>query len=506
MNSFEITPIDLYVCAGAVVLWLLSGMVAARISKHAGDVIRLISNLLVPTVLIFWITDQVLELDRSSDVMKLEQTVVGLLGLWIVARALKAVYLRNASDDSFRGRTPQLLIGIFSFGFVAVGGLFVFAGIWKKDLSPLLTTFGVGSLVFGLALQDTLGNLFAGLALVFDRPFEVGDWIQVGDVIGRVKQIDWRSVKVVTRELNETTIPNVTLGKERILNFSSPNPLYGLRVTIGFSYDAPPNVVRDMLTEVALGTPGVVSDPYPDIRTLAYNAYTVDYESFFFISDYGPVNRIRSEFMTRVWYAAQRHGVAIPYPISTVYRTEIPPQPSDPKQELRVLELIRGADLFKSLNEGELNQITQDCRLEAFPRSQYLFREGDEGNHLYVFLDGEVAVQLRGDEGIDVTLAVLRRGDVLGEMALFTGEPRKAAAVALTDVRVARIDKSSIAELLESREELISAFVASIGARVRAADDLRQQLKEQLAQVQPQAPKLDDSALRQRIMRFFGLK
>jgi len=505
MNSVEITLEDLYVFTGAIVLWFLSSWVVKRINKHTGDAIRLITNLFIPVVLLFWVTDQVLELSRTSNVVKLEETLVGILGLWVVARALKALYLRNATDDSFRGRTPRLLIGIFSFGFVAIGGLFVFAGIWKKDLSPLLTTFGVGSLVFGLALQDTLGNLFAGLALVFDHPFEVGHWIQVGDVTGRVKQIDWRSVKVITRELNEITIPNVTLGKERIQNFSAPNPLYGLRVTLGFSYEAPPNLVRDMLTEVALGTPGVVSDPYPDIRTLAYSAYTVDYEAFFFISDYGPVNRIRSEFMTRVWYAAQRYAIKIPYPTSAVFHTDLPAEPSEPKQELGVLELIRGADLFKSLTDGELKQITEECRLEAFPRSQHLFREGDAGNHLYVFIDGEAAVQLKGEDGSAVTLAVLRRGDVVGEMALFTGEPRKASAVALTDVQVARIDKSSIAELLESREDLINAFVSSISARVKAADELRQQHREQLTQIQSQLPKMDEGALRQRIKRFFGL-
>ncbi len=500
----HIEPIDFYVVGGAVLFSAFCNLLSARSNHHAAVALRRTGNFLVPLLLVFWISDQVLELSDNEYVVKSEQTLIGLLLLWIVASALKALYLRNAPEDSFRGRTPSLLLGICSFFFVIVGGLLVFAAVWDKDLSPLLTTFGVGSIVLGLALQDTLGNLFAGLAMIFDRPFGVGEWIQVGDIVGRVKQIDWRSVRVVTRELNEITIPNVTLGKERILNFSAPSPLYGLRMTIGFSYDAPPNLVRQMLTEVALATPGIVSEPYPDIRTLNYNAYTIDYESFVFISDYGPLNRIRSDFMTRVWYAARRYGITIPYPIQTMYKTEIPAAPRDEKDEYNALALLQGAELFQSLTPKECATITAEGRIEQFARGEHLFKEGEQGNFLYVFLSGEVAIQQTTPQGQAVTIATLSRGDVIGEMALFTGEPRKASALALSDIVALRIDKASIAELLESREDLINAFVSSMSRRLQMADAAQEQHRAALSSVQ--APlKVDESALRQRIRRFFGL-
>lgn len=504
MSAVQIETIDLYVLGGATVFSLLCNRLAGKSNEHAAAALRRIGNVLVPLLLAFWVSDQVLELSHDEVVVKTEQTLIGLLLLWIVATALKALYLRNASEDSFRGRTPSLLLGIFSFFFVVVGGLLVFAAIWKKDLSPLLTTFGVGSIVFGLALQDTLGNLFAGLALVFDQPFSVGDWIQVGDIVGRVKQIDWRSVRVITRELNEITIPNVTLGKERILNFSVPSPLYGMRVTIGFSYDAPPNLVRKMLTEVALSTPGIVTDPYPDIRTMNYNAYTIDYESFVFISDYGPLNRIRSEFMTRVWYAAKRYGISIPYPIQTMYKTEVPAVARDEKAELGALENVRAAELFKSLTPEECSRIVAEGRIEQFARGEFLFKEGEQGNFLYVFLSGEVAIQQTTPHGKAVTIATLGRGDVIGEMALFTGEPRKASALALSDVTGLRVDKDSIAELLESREELINAFVASMSHRLQMAHAAQEEHRAALPSVEPEL-KVDENALKQRIRRFFGL-
>ena len=504
MSEVQVETIDLYVILGSVLFSLVCNLLAKKAQEHAAAAFRRVGNVLVPLLIFFWLSDQVLALSRDETIIKTEQTLIGILLLWIVATALKALYLRNAPRDSFRSRTPNLLLGIFSFFFVVVGGLIVFAAVWKKDLSPLLTTFGVGSIVLGLALQDTLGNLFAGLALVFDRPFSVGDWVQVGDVIGRVKEVDWRSVRVVTRELNEITIPNVTLGKERITNFSSPSPLYGMRVTIGFSYDAPPNLVRKMLTEVALSTPGVVSEPYPDIRTLSYNAYSVDYESLVFISEFGPLNRIRSEFMTRVWYAAKRHGITIPYPTQMVYETKIPLEARDEKGELKALELLRGAEIFRSLTEDECKRLVEEGRIEVFARGENLFNEGDQGDFLYVFLEGEIEVQVTGDHGKPVTLAILGRGDVIGEMALFTGEPRKASAQAIVDVKALRIDKLSIAELLESREELINAFVSSMSNRMRQADKAKEEQRATISATGP-ALKVDETALKQRIRRFFGL-
>ena len=504
MNSLEITAQDIYVLLSVLGLALFGNWLGRHLKQHTADAMRLAVNGLIPVVAVFWITDQILSISRDTALAKVQLTLGGIIALWVVALTLTAAYLHNASEDSVRGRTPKLLLGIFSFFFVTIGGLFLFAEIWKKDLSPLLTTFGVGSIVLGLALQDTLGNLFAGLALVFDKPFSVGDWVQVGDIVGRVQGIDWRSVRVVTRELNEITIPNVTLGKERIVNFSFPNPLYGLRVTIGFSYEAPPNEVKKMLTAVALETPGVVSNPYPDIRTLNYNAYTIDYESFFFISDYGPLNRIRSEFMTRVWYAAKRNGISIPYPTTTMFKTEVPAKIEDEKQSLNVFEVVRGVELFKSLTDEECHRITNECRLDSFAKAEAIFREGDPGDHLYVFLSGQVDVQVTGEGGSPVTLATLERGDLIGEMALFTGEPRRASAIARTDVRAARIEKGSMADLLASREDLINAFVTSMSTRLKQAEEAHERHQAALVKEAPQ-PRVDETALKQRIRRFFGL-
>ena len=116
----------------------------------------------------------------------------------------------------------------------------------------------MGSLVIGLALQDTLKNLFSGILLLFERPFALGDWLQVGETIGKVIKVNWRSVYLQTRDQDSVVIPNSILAQGNFTNYNRPTPLHVERFLFGFSYDDPPNKVIRVLKETAL--PGFLTN------------------------------------------------------------------------------------------------------------------------------------------------------------------------------------------------------------------------------------------------------
>ena len=178
---------------------------------------------------------------------------------------------------------------------------------------------GVGSIVIGLALQDTLGNLFSGIALLFERPFTEGDWIEVDSVKGKVIEINWRSVHILTRELEMLVIPNAVLAGATIRNYRRPQRLHVEVVEVGFSYNDPPNKVKQVMKEIALSTKGVLERPEPVVQTISYDDSSIGYKVRLFLSDYDRVPQIRDEFVTRVWYAAERYNLNIPFPIRTLY-------------------------------------------------------------------------------------------------------------------------------------------------------------------------------------------
>ena len=111
------------------------------------------------------------------------------------------------------------------------------------------TTSAVGAVVAGLALQDTLGNFVAGLAIQVEKPFRLGHWIRLGEWEGEVAEITWRAVKVRTRDGNQVIIPNGELSKSALTNYSEPAAPTRVHVEVGAAYEHPPSAVKAAIHE-----------------------------------------------------------------------------------------------------------------------------------------------------------------------------------------------------------------------------------------------------------------
>jgi small-conductance mechanosensitive channel/CRP-like cAMP-binding protein len=487
---------------GLVAMWVVSYVLERRIGQRFKDVARMVRGLVLPCLLALWLVDGLFGYGRQTPEFKLVETIFGFAVVWFVASTVQSLFLAEAQASAVRSRTPRLLVDIVRLCFVIIGMVMVYSGVWQKDVSPLLTTFGVGSLVVGLALQDTLGNLFAGLALIFERPLAVGDWVQVGDTVGKVRQITWRSVRIVTRELNEITVPNSAISKDRIMNYSSPSRLYGFKVTIGFSYDAPPSVVKEMLRSTALETPGIVATPAPDPRTLEFAASSVTYELRVFIDDYDHFTDVRNELMSRIWYSARRAGIQIPYPITTIHKTEIPYQHPARDGEEHFKEILRATELFKELTDVEVDLLSHEVSIDRYGKGEVLLREGEVGDHFFIILDGTCSVAVTSSQGGAIGVAAVRSGDVVGEMALLAGATRTATVRASSDVKAARVGKEALSALLSQRTDLVQVFAHYTAKRATEIEEARV-IESQI--VRTRSGEIDERALGERIKRFLGL-
>ena len=136
-------------------------------------------------------------------------TAAWLVGLYVVLALLRAFLIggherhvlhRRAGQVGWRGRVPRLLIDLLTLALLAVGSAIILSVVWGQDIGGLLAALGIGSIVIGLALQDTLGNLIAGLALLFEKPYRIGDWIRVDGVEGQVVEVNWRALRLRTRD------------------------------------------------------------------------------------------------------------------------------------------------------------------------------------------------------------------------------------------------------------------------------------------------------------------
>ncbi|MEE9403950.1 MAG: mechanosensitive ion channel family protein [Algisphaera sp.] len=408
---------------------------------------------------------------------KLAATGAWIVGVYAGLTLVRAWFVKAREAKMGHG-APRLLIDLVTFGMTIVGVSLVLSAVWGQRLDTLITGLGLGSIVIGLALQDTLGNLFAGVALMTERPYSIGDWIRIDDLEGRVVEVNWRAVHIMTRNQDLVILPNAMVATAKIINEVRPSTLKAIPVQLGFSYDDPPNKVKYVLRRAALATEGVRSNPEPTIRVTGYDDFSIGYEVRLFLDNHDQRPDILDRFNGRVWYAAKRSGLTIPFPIRTVYHQQLDPPSTPPADNL--LSYLRKVEVFEPLDDADLQSLIDSSRRLDFGHGEHIVREGEAGDALYVLTTGHAAVVV-GEQPNNVgigsggnTVGKLGPGDFFGEMAALTGEPRSASVVATIDLEALAIGPSALKQVLEARPELAEAMADIIERRREALESTRQ--------------------------------
>ena len=380
----------------------------------------------------------------------------GLINLLVVA------LVNPLREDRIPDRFPSIVQDALVIGLVLLVGT-VFLG------DTFLATSAVSAVVLGFALQDTLGNAFAGLAIQSEKPFNIGHWVRVGEFEGRVTEVTWRATKIRTKWGNFVIVPNNVVGKEAITNFSEPVAPTRLHVEIGLSYDAPPNDVKRVMREALGNCPLVLQAPPPDIIFANFGDFALIYRLRFWIHDPERDEEATDQVRTALFYALRRHNIEIPYPIQT--EISAPPKARDPEAEAAERDrLIAGVDLFASFDEGQRRQVAAATRTLQFADGESIVREGDAGDSMYIVCSGAVAIMLRGAQQ---PVAVTEKGGYFGEMSLLTGDPRSASVVARGDVVLLEIGADVFRELAETHPHTIEQVGVAAATRRAELDGVR---------------------------------
>jgi small-conductance mechanosensitive channel/CRP-like cAMP-binding protein len=382
----------------------------------------------------------------------------------------------------FKVRVPPTLRDVLQALAFAVIVIVVLkdAGV---DVTSLMTGSAVLTAVIGLALQSTISNLFAGMSLQVDRTISIGDWVQVNQRIGRVTQIKWRSTFMVTRDGDNVIVPNSALLTSEVVNFSKPTTEHRCHVKIGFHYRHPPNDVKRVLLDAVRGAPGVLAAPEPAVVPFEFGDSAVVYDLLFWINDISRESSIVGEVKTRMWYSARRAELEIPYPIRSVYMTEVREEQAVREREREQgerLEAIRENQLFAQLEKPDHELLARFTKQRHFGAGETIIRQGDPGDSLYILHDGQVVVRL-AVEGAEREVATLKPGDFFGEMSLMTGEPRKATCAAKEDVETFVIDKSALREVLSVRPAIAERIAKVLATRQTSLEGERDNLSAEAA-------------------------
>jgi small-conductance mechanosensitive channel len=382
---------------------------------------------------------------------------VGIIG-YLFVRALNSLFFGLAFQLK-RIDAPTLIRNIFTIVAFTILFLIAFTFLFPGvNLGALFTTSAIFGVILGLALQDTLGNFFAGISLQADRPFQVGDVITVGAQrhTGVVEEISWRAIKIRTFTNHVVLIANSNAAKEPIEVCPRDN-LNARIVLFNTLYTDSPAKTIHVVREAVREADNVSEKVAPIVRIRGLGDNGVDYEVKYWLVDYAKYNDTDALVRQRIWYAFRRAGLNFAFPTRTLY-VERPERAAQRDGDGgAVVERLSAVDIFAPLSADETSMLAQAAVRHVFAPGETVIRAGDPGSSMFVVHKGRVTVQV-SENGRPRTVATLNEGDFFGEMALFTGEPRTANVLALEETEVLEIGHAAMKRVFDTNPDLVESL------------------------------------------------
>jgi small-conductance mechanosensitive channel len=431
--------------------------------------LQVVRNLVLPMLAFMLFIQYVLQRPASDDLVKSVQTLFWVFVLHAALSLLNAIIFEQAKADTWRARVPKLLIDLFRLFLVLLGTAIVLATVWNADLAGLVTALGVSSIVIGLALQDTLGSVMSGIALIFERPFSVGDWLEVDDLTGQVIDINWRAVRLQTFEREMVIIPHKLIGNAIIRNFSRPIAIHAERIRHGFSYNDPPNLAKHVLLTTALETEGILKEPAPEVFTISYDDSAITYEVKFYIDDYSHIESIRDRFMSRIWYATQRNNLTIPFPIRTLYHFNGPSSQAQGTSK-KFTDSLQSLPAFVPLENPDAAGDGID--LQHYGIGEKVIWQGLNNNALYIVISGTAMMSVCDRNTNEHELLTIKTGEFFGEMTLFSGEPSPISVTAIADLEVMMLSANAVNQMIDRQPSFAREISQILETRRRVVNTI----------------------------------
>jgi small-conductance mechanosensitive channel len=388
---------------------------------------------------------------------------------------------------------PKIFRDILQAAIYGVAALITLQAVGVEPTS-LLTTSALVTAVIGLSLQDTLGNLFAGLAIQAQRPFQVGDWIQYDDKpdnVGVVTEINWRAVRVLTVDNVEITVPNNMLARAPIRNYTRPQVESRRQIVCRAPYELPPQHVIALLVDSIKDAPGVQHTPAPDAIVVEFDERGVKYQVRYYIADFERREPIDAGVRERVWYALHRAQIAMPVPQRTLHIHEATAEEAQRKKQREIDERVRylrGVDFLSTVPDESVLTLAEMSETRLYGAGEAIIRQGATDEEFFIVERGRVAVELAGSNATQ-RLAELGPGQFFGEMSLMTGERRRATVRALEECRLLVVGKQAFHKMFDDRPELIAKISETLALReaelgeVKARESLTPKEAERSAEI-----------------------
>jgi len=260
---------------------------------------------------------------RRDDLIFVLYVVIGYLILHQLINSLARWYsleiarrTESNMDEQvvpFARRLATILLAVIAF--------IIILSHFGVDVSALVTTLGIGSLAIALAAQATLADTIAGIAIIADRPFGIGDRIEIHELStwGDVTDIGLRSTRIRTLDNRMVIVPNSVIGQSLVVNHSVPNTVYRVETHVGVAYGSDIDQVREVMVEAVRVQDWVMKDQLIEALFIEYGDSALIFRVRCWIEDYVETRRIIDKLNSCLYKALNEAQIEIPFPIRTLY-------------------------------------------------------------------------------------------------------------------------------------------------------------------------------------------
>jgi len=461
-NFREILPrsIDQYVIIAGILFLVLSYMLNKnQLFPNLNNTIW--SSQIITMLLLFKCSELIL-LDWMFAQMTLEKLVLVKTIIDVLWWLIPAICI-NMTVNRFiwmpleekTGRKIPSVARRFVDTLVIVLALFgIVAYVFGEKVTGLLATSSVAAMIIGLGVQMNLSNIFSGIALNLERPFRTGDWVKIGDYEeGQVMDISWRATRIRTRDTAIIHVPNGLVSESNIKNYSHPNRNIEQFFDLDIDARYPPARVEKIIIDALLSVEEILNYPQPFTRMKGITEWAVVYGVYYYLDDYAKKMLVAEAVWKRVRAHLKRAGIARAIKREMIYIADERSREETIKNP-ELLNVLHDIDVFKPFPEDAKAVLCQRIRSSSFRKGEYIVHQGDEGDSLFIIIEGAVKVQLKQPDEKILELAVLGAGKFFGEMALLTGETRSADVIAISQTHLIEVTRADVAPIIHKNPEL----------------------------------------------------
>jgi len=362
---------------------------------------------------------------------------------WLVGARVVASVMVLALGGNARARQARLLSDLVAGAIYVTAGLVVLNSVLGLELKGLLATSGLIAILLGLASQNTLSDVFSGIAIGLDHPFHIGDRVSIGDhAEGVIVQMNWRAIRVQTDGDDIAMIPNSVVAKGLIINRSVPTPRRAASADIPVTSSARSETLIELIRQAILLSPKLLAPPEPSVALTRLGVNSSTFVVSYFVASSADLAQAKGQLLRQVRRLFRHAGIgAEPAPTTA--------------------QLLSGLALFDGLAQDQIVRLESQLIPRQLEPQSPLFKQGDVGASIFIVRSGVLEV-FRRDEVAVRSYGRVGPGEYLGEVSMMIGKPHPVSVTALTPCTVLELPRSVLEGMLKADGALSETLERSV--------------------------------------------